>query len=511
MPAVDWARLVTDMEGFTTFGGVGLIAAAVLLVAARLLLPPEERTHLRFPLIALVAHIGVLGFRALVPESSGAREGAGLLALLLLLVSLGRTGFLVMVHSVLSRRVTRPMPKIFRDILQGAIYAAVLLVVLRAAGVEMGSLLTTSALLTAVIGLSLQDTLGNLFSGLAIQAQRPFEVGDWIQYDDNPDNIAMVVEINWRAAKLLTIQQVEITVPNGMLAKAAIHNFTKPMVEARRSVQAHAPYHIPLRRVQSALLEAVKGVDGVLHRPEPSVIPAGFDERGVQYDVRYFIRDFQRRDVIAGNVRDRVWYALARAAIEIPVPQRTIQLLDSSSLAVEKDRQKELDARERYLRGVDFLKELPDGAIHTLAESSEGRLYDEDEDIIHQGEDGEELFILRRGEVAVLVSGNGGGEAVEVARLSPGHFFGEMSLMTGERRRATVRARVESEVLVLGKEAFSRVFEEYPDLVQHVSDVLAEREEQLTRAQGRSSRPPSQHGDERRAVLMSRIRDFFSL
>lgn len=510
---MDWlARLVTEMEGFTTFGGVGLIAAAVLLVTARLLLPPDERRHLRFPLIALLAHIGVLAFRALVPESSGAREGVGLLALFLLLVSLGRTGFLVMVHSVLSRRVTRPMPKIFRDILQGAIYAAILLVVLRAAGVEMGSLLTTSALLTAVIGLSLQDTLGNLFSGLAIQAQRPFEVGDWIQYDDNPDNIAMVIEINWRAAKLLTIEQVEITVPNGMLAKAAIHNFTKPMVEARRSVQAHAPYHIPLRRVQAALLEAVKGVDGVLHRPEPSVLPAGFDERGVQYDVRYFIRDFQRRDVIAGNVRDRVWYALARAAIEIPVPQRTIQLLDSSSMAVEKERQKELEARERYLRGVDFLKELPDGAIHTLAESSESRLYDEDEDIIHQGEDGEELFILRRGEVAVLVSGNGGANAaVEVARLAPGHFFGEMSLMTGERRRATVRARVESEVLVLGKEAFSRVFEEYPDLVQHVSDVLAQREEQLTEAQGRTTREPSQHGDERRAVLMSRIRDFFSL
>src|SRR5690606_4648024 len=146
--------------------------------------------------------------------------------------------------------------------------------------------------------------------------------------------------------------------------------------------------------VQSALLEAVKSVEGVLERPEPSVIPHGFDERGVQYEVRFFVRDFQRRDVIGGNVRDRVWYALARAAIEIPVPQRTIQLLDSTHVAAEKERQKELEARERYLRAVPFLKELPDGAIHTLAEMSDTRLYDEDEDIIHQGEEGDELFIL---------------------------------------------------------------------------------------------------------------------
>ena len=502
-----WIR---EIEGFTTFGSVALLTAAILLLAGRILLPPSERPHLRFPLVALFVHIALVLFRALLPEESGARGAVGLLALLLLLLSIGRSGFLVMVHSVFARRVTRPLPKIFRDILQGAIYAGIVLVVLRAAGVEMGSLLTTSALLTAVIGLSLQDTLGNLFAGLAIQAQRPFEVGDWIQYDPDPDKIGMVTEINWRAAKLLTIQQIEITVPNNLLAKTDIRNFSRPTPEARRSVLAHAPYHIPLRRVQSALVEAVRSVEGVLDVPDVTVIPDGFDERGVQYDVRYFITDFQRRDVIAGNVRDRVWYTLARMAIEIPVPRRTIQIVDPAHIRQEKDRIEELEARESWLRKVDFLRDLPDAAIHTLAERCETRLYDQHEDIITQGTQGQELFILRRGEVSILTRSNG--RSLEVARVLPGQFFGEMSLMTGEPRKATVRALVESEVLVLGKEAFSKIFDDYPELVQHIGDVLADREEQLTEAQGKGARQASTHDqDQRKQVLLTRIRDFFSL
>ena len=502
-----WIR---DIEGFSTFGSVGLLTAAVLLLAGRIFLPASERSHLRFPFVALILHVALVLFRAALPDESGARGPIGLFALLLLLLSIGRSGFLLLVRSVFARGVTRPWPKIFRDILQGAIYAGIVLVVLRAAGVEMGSLLTTSALLTAVIGLSLQDTLGNLFAGLAIQAQRPFEVGDWIQYDQDPEKIGMVTEINWRAAKLLTIQQIEITVPNNVLAKTDIRNFSRPTPEARRSVLAHAPYHIPLRRVQSALVEAVKTVEGVLAVPEVTVIPNGFDERGVQYDVRYFITDFQRRDVIAGDVRDRVWYTLARMAIEIPVPRRTIQIVDPAHVRQEKERIEELEAREKWLRRVDFLEELPDAAVHTLAERCETRLYDRHEDIITQGTQGQELFILRRGEVAILTRSNG--RPVEVARVSPGQFFGEMSLMTGEPRKATVRAIEESEVLVLGKDAFSKIFDDHPELVQHISDVLARREEQLTEAQGKGLKDPSVHDqDERKQVLLTRIRDFFSL
>src|SRR5690606_13193402 len=155
-------------------------------------------------------------------------------------------------------------------------YAAVALVVLRAAGVELGSLLTTSALLTAVIGLSLQDTLGNLFAGLAIQAQQPFEVGDWIQHDPtDQETMGRVVEINWRATRVLTVDNVEVTIPNGALARASIRNFSRPTAEVRRSVTITVAAHVPPNEVHRLFAEAVAGTPGVLSHPAPDVQTLG--------------------------------------------------------------------------------------------------------------------------------------------------------------------------------------------------------------------------------------------
>src|SRR5690606_39397019 len=111
--------------------------------------------------------------------------------------------------------------------------------------VEPASLLATSALLTAVIGLSLQETLGNLFAGLAIQAERPFEVNDWIQFDEHRHRVGRVVEINWRATKVETSDRVILTVPNGVLARAPIMNFSRPTALVRRSVYVDAPFDAP--------------------------------------------------------------------------------------------------------------------------------------------------------------------------------------------------------------------------------------------------------------------------
>jgi small-conductance mechanosensitive channel len=216
--------LSADPSAFAA-SGLGLIVALALAAFAALVLPAHERKYLRLPLLfAAIAFVCLLG-RALIPDGAPGARALGLIGLFLLLASSGRSGFLLIVHAVLARRLAFPLPKIVQDIIQIAIYLAVALITLRAAGVEPGSLLATSALLTAVVGLSLQDTLGNLFAGLAIQAQRPFEIGDWIQFDDKVDHIGRVVEINWRATRIITLDLIEIIVPNGVLAKAPIQNF----------------------------------------------------------------------------------------------------------------------------------------------------------------------------------------------------------------------------------------------------------------------------------------------
>ena len=179
----DWFRLVFLEGAYLSLGGMGVVAALILIIVLRVLLPETERKQIRIPILLLFGNLAIVIFRSLVALPDGFDKPIGAIALVLLLACLGRCSFLLVVDYLIGRRLARPLPKIFRDIIQAVVYFGVAFLTLPYFGVEPGSLLTTSALITAVIGLSLQETLGNLFAGLAIQAQRPFEVGDWIKFD----------------------------------------------------------------------------------------------------------------------------------------------------------------------------------------------------------------------------------------------------------------------------------------------------------------------------------------
>lgn len=492
----------------TSLGGVGIVIAAVLVLVLRVLLPPHERPRVRMPLVLLLAHVGVVFARGFVEVDTAAQRALGVLALLLLMLSIGRSAFLLLVDYVLGRRVVHPLPRIIRDIIQGLIYAAVAIFALRAAGVEPGSLLTTSALLTAVIGLSMQETLGNMFAGLAIQMQRPFEVGDWIQFDSSPENVGRVVEINWRATKVQTNEQVEVIVPNGTLAKAPIRNYTKPSPVVRRSAFVQAPYDAPPGRVRELILDGLRGAPGVLQEPPPSVVTHGFQDSGIEYWVRYFIDRYDQRDTIGSGVRDRIWYAFSRGGISIPFPIRTVHL-HQAELSETRALQARFEHRKRILGCVDFLAALPAPALDVLVERSRVRRFGPGELVIRQGDPGDEMFIIDRGTVAIVRTTEEG--EVGLARLGPGGFFGEMSLTTGERRTATARADTESELLVVGKDALHEVLEQAPDLAHTISEIVAARQVELEESAALSQRVPGEAVEEKQSVLLSRIKSFFKL
>lgn len=502
--------------GIGLYRGLGIGAAALLLLVLRLVVPRPQRRQIRSPLVLLVVHLVLLLLLALLPRPQPGDTFAPLgyvvvelSALSALLFSIARSFYLLLLHVLLRRGQQRTLPGIFRDIIQAAIYAVVGLIVLHRAGVEPGSLLTTSALLTAVIGLSLQDTLGNLFAGLAIQAQEPFEVGDWIQFDDNPNHIGEILEINWRAARMLTVDRIEVTVPNNVLAKAPIRNFSKPTRLVRRSSVIIAPYDAPPARVHRLLREAVVEVEGVRSHPPPDVQTSEFTERGVEYRVRYFIEAFEDREIVDSRVRDRLWYALRRAALPIPPPQRRIALIEHNAATAEAEHHARIVDVEKALERVPLLQPLPHDLLHEVALHTERRLYAPGELVIQQGDYGEELFIVEKGEVAVLVDAHDGMQ--HVATLKPGQFFGEMSLMTGEQRKATVRTEGEVTLLVVSKEALQPILEALPDLAHQISDVLAEREVQLGRHSDRADEKDDEVVTQRRGELLSRIREFFSL
>ena len=497
--------LLTDTS--FAFGGTGVLVVAVLVLFLWVLMPGRERAKAHYPAFLLVLHVALyLAHR--FSGSHSLKRPLEVSGLFVLLLCLGRTAYLLVFEWFLRHRLKRAPSRIVADIVQVFIYFGVGFIIFREMGAEVGSLLTTSALLTAVIGLSLQETLGNLFAGLAIQAQRPFEVGDWIKVEDAQESATgKVIEINWRATKLMTNDRVEIIIPNGLLAKSPIRNFSQPSPVSRRIIRVQGPYDTPPHRVEAALMQAIRGCRGVLETPAPSTWVAQYADSGIEYALLYFISDFENRAWIDSDARRRIWYSFQRAGVSIPFPVQDVRLQQTSDSAAQRYDQEQTKIRRQLMRRVDFLEALPTAALDHLAQVSRLCLYDADEDIIRQGDQGSELFIIRTGEAVVLVR-SGENEPIEVARLGPGGVFGEMSLITGEGRSATVRTVSSAEVLVIGHEAFGEVLERNPELAQRVSDVLANRQAEIEAAQTASQRFDKARDS---GELLDKIRNFFSL
>lgn len=491
-----------------TVDAITIGVAIVLQVLARALLPKQDRSRLRIAAIYLGLALAFRLADALVPETSSAERVLAFLYWFFVLASTGRSLVIIAVDVVFGRKRQQAPPRIFRDLTQAVVYVIVVMFTLRAIGVEPSSLLTTSALLTAVVGLALQDTLGNLVSGLALQMQRPFEVGDWIQFDEAARQVGQVTEVNWRATTVMTSDLVEVIVPNASLAKTPIRNFSRPSPIMRRSVTVQASYAASPNRVQAAILAALRDAPGVLEDPPPWVQTKSFADSGIEYAIYFFANDFASRERIDGAVRDRIWHGMQRASLEIPFPTRTVQMHQVTDESEQRREEKELARRDKVLRCVDFLNVLDDATHRALAAAATVRLYAPGEIIVSQGDSSTELFIIDRGEVSVELTRTHG--AVPVAKLGPGKFFGEMALMTGETRKATVRAATDCELLVVDHGAFHETLSSSPGVVEKVSDLLATRQAELEAVASETGRDtmPMQERSQR---LISQIKSFFNI
>lgn len=483
---------------------IGLLIGFVAWLASRVVMKTEERRFARLGLAFLLLYATVRGISLFLDSEPQAQKLLKSVALFFLLASIGRSLFLVVTQALIIRAFGYRIPRIVQDLAQGAIFIGVALLSLQSAGVNPTSLLATSAVLTAVLGLSLQETLGNLFAGLAIQGEQPFEVGDWVQFDQNPERTGRVVEINWRATTIETADRILITVPNGVLARAPISNFSKPLPFARRWVVVDVPYGTPAsvaELMETAALEA----DGVLSTPPPSAVIAELAPYSIRYRIRYFMTEHVRSAEVGSRILRNVLGAFERNDISIPFPRQT---LDITRPRRESDEEQSapLVARRRVIDRIELLGALGDQARNELAALSKVWRYAKGESVVREGETGHELFIVVSGNVRVQIQQRGA--AVEVARLGPGEFFGEMSLFTGEPRAATVVALEETEVVVVDHGAFQSAIEHDPTVLSQISQELARRQAELSErlASGGSVYPA-----ETAPLLLARIRRFFGV
>jgi small-conductance mechanosensitive channel/CRP-like cAMP-binding protein len=428
-------------------------------------------------------------------------------AIVFLAVSIGLKVFDRLVVDRLTRwRRKPPVPLVLRDIARLVLALLALVLIVRSffPGINLNVFAVSSLVVGYIVGNASQDTLGNLFAGLALNAERPFQIGDWVTVGGHT---GVLVDTTWRATRLRTKTADSVVIPNSAIAKESIINYSRPTRSHGCYLQVGLSYDTPPNKAREVMLGVLREAPDVCQDPPPTVSLVGYGDSAVNYTVKFFLEDYARLDPIQSGVMDRFWYAFRREGISIPYPIRDVR--HRSALADEKaQRTAGENTIRQLLAGVELFKSLSAEELERLANGAKLRLFAAGENLCRQGEAGDSFYVIREGCVTVLVASTDGG-TVTAAHLTSGGFFGEMSLLTGEPRSGTVTAETDVEVLRVSKQDFAGLLQANAELAVKLAAVLEKRIEGRRTAMAaqvvRGSAP------ETRLALAIRIKQFFGL
>lgn len=375
-------------------------------------------------------------------------------------------------------------PRIAEDLFVIIAYLAWGLVRLRYAGLDLGSIVATSAMITAVVAFAMQDTLGNILGGLALQLDNSIEIGDWIKVDDITGR---VVDIRWRSTLVETRNWETVVFPNSQLMKnkfLVLGRRTDQPVQWRRWIWFNVNLNVTPTRVVSAVENAVGQADinNVAKTPMPSCVLMEMDKGCARYALRYWLTDLAADDPTDAAVRWHVYTALERAGIKLAVEEQNVHYIKDNEKHEEMLHQRELSLRIRTLRRVELFAQMTEDEMRKLAERLRYAPFAKGNVIAKQGTPAQHwLYIIISGEAEVYLQG-GGGERRTLNVLGKGDFFGEMSLMTGAPRAASVLARTDVECYRLDKDAFEEILLARPTIADEVAHVLVNRRAELDSA-----------------------------
>ncbi len=406
-------------------------------------------------------------------------------------------------------------PRITEDLFVIVAYVAWFMVRLRYAGLDLGSILATSALITAVVAFAMQDTLGNILGGLALQLDNSIEVGDWIKVDDISGK---VVDIRWRSTLVETRNWETVVFPNSQLMKnkfLVLGRRTDQPVQWRRWVW----FNVSLENSPSKVISVVE--DAVVHTeianvakiPSPNCVLMEMDNKGyARYALRYWLTDLAVDDPTDGVIRWHIMTALQRAGLKLAMEERSILITKENEKHEESLHQRELLLRIKTLRRVELFSSMTEQELHALAELLRYSPFARGNLITRQGDESAHwLYIIINGEAEVFLAAPLGQKRL-LNTLGKGDFFGEMALLTGAPRRASVLAKTDVECYRLDKDSFEEVLKVRPAIAEDVAHILAVRTAQLNTAAQDIDASAGQHDlSQSRNEILATIKRFFAL
>jgi small-conductance mechanosensitive channel/CRP-like cAMP-binding protein len=401
----------------------------------------------------------------------------------------------------------KTIPHFLREVVGGIIFLIVLLFVLSYGyhfEAQLKALLAGSTAVAIIVGFAGQHLFAGIIGGIAIQINRPYKLGDWLKVGDT---YAEVREINWRSTRLCTNDDIYLDIPNNEMVSHEIVNLHYPTEIHAMRIRVGIDYNVPPNRVKDTLGRAAQSAKNVVPNPPVKVFLVDFGDHALIYEIKYYMGNHARINETNDAVRTNVWYELKRQGITIPFPIRTLQVQRKGARPVQDEHVEALS----ILRGEPLFECLSEEQINQLVEQARLNVFGRGEPVIEEGSPGDSMFVLLRGAANVFVSKNG--SKIQVAKLGAGDCFGEMSLLTGEPRSATVRADGDCYVMEIGKPVMAEVLRGAPDCLERLSELLARRKMETEGIVKEATRADEQALKERQytATFLNRLRTFFQL
>jgi small-conductance mechanosensitive channel len=416
------------------------------------------------------------------------------------------------VEKVLIAERNIDIPVFLRDLVRLFLLVAGIVILLKIIfGIEPSAFIVTSTVLSAVIGLAMQDILSNIVSGIALQFERPFKVGDWVTINEREGK---VVEMSWRTTKLRTRDNDYIITPNTAVAKQEIYNFYNPTRLHAIRLDIGTSYQNAPNLVKKSIFEVLDSVDLVLKRPNPQIFLKQYDDFSINYQIRFWIDDYSDVPIIQDQVMTKLWYQFKRDGIQIPFPIRDVNIHSE-----EKRAQKEQESYQQLLndivasiKDIDILEPFSQEELFELAKKARHQIYGRGEYLVKQGEEGCTFFIIKSGLVEVFIQADNTEKSI--GTFGEDYYFGEMALLTGECRKATVIAREDTEAIIIDKENFGTLLKNNPEVAETLSEILQKRTQEIQKIKSnfqKSENIPEKDVKKDSKKLLNRIQNFFGI
>lgn len=392
------------------------------------------------------------------------------------------------------------VPSFLRDSVRLIVYLAVGVISLRLVlKIDLSAIVTTTTVITATIAFAMQSTLANALSGFSIQSDQLLSRGNWISIKEK-NIFGEITNVGFRYTTLKSLENQLVMVPNSVIMQNVVtfHGNRDAEEKPAQQVDVMLGYDMPPETAKSLLLKVLCDDREVLDVPEPLVRLISLNDSGITYQLRFFIVDPSRRIPVQDSIYSQVWYAVNRAGHSFPFPHRQIITAES--------RQPFEFSKEHivsHLLDSGLFAMLEADNVSVLAEQSPINVYGVNEIVVRQGEGGSSLFIVLKGTLEVLV------DEMIVGSICQGSFFGEMSLLTGEPRSATVRAASEVWLAEITKEIMEPILRSNPVMLDTLSSILAEREKKsrTSRAIQNESAPVLPRNED----YLQRLKSFFGI